>query len=228
MKEKIKEEIGIGAIIVLFILSSYFVQTNLDIIREYLGKNPLSMFVYVDILIIATVIAPVDITALIPVASQLWGWLVTALLSLAGWWIGSIIAFALARKYGVPLVKKFISLEKIHKYENFIPKRNIFWSIVFLRITIPADVLSYALGLFSRVHIKTYALATLLGLAPLAFLLAYIGSLPVFYQIISFVIAVFLIVVVIIIARAYKKKKGLFTRKPKRDKRGGKELNKRG
>jgi uncharacterized membrane protein YdjX (TVP38/TMEM64 family) len=47
----------------------------------------------------------------------------------------------------------------------------------------PMDVISYALGLFTRVTWQKYIAATLLGLAPPAFLLTYIGRLPHAYEV---------------------------------------------
>ena len=42
-----------------------------------------------------------------------------------GWSIGSIIVFCISRKYGVPLIKRFISLKKLNKLESKIPKENL-------------------------------------------------------------------------------------------------------
>ena len=98
----------------------------------------------------------------------------------------ALIAFCLARKYGIPLIEKFVSMEKITQIENKVPEKNVFWSIVFLRMVLPVDVLSYALGLFSKISKKKYVLATLIGISPFAFAFAYLGRLPIYYQIAAF------------------------------------------
>ncbi len=206
-KDKINAAIGIFIIVVIFLAVSYLVQSNLDYVRSLIGVSPTSMIIYILILIFATVVAPVNATPLLPVASNIWGWFLTGILTIIGETIGSIIAFSLARKYGVPLVKKFVPINDIAKYEKLIPEGNIFWSIVFLRISVPVDILSYILGLFSRVKFKTYFFATLIGISPLAFILAYIGTLSIFYQIITFITAVLIILLGYIIGKKYKRKK---------------------
>ena len=54
-----------------------------------------------------------------------------------------------------------------------------------MRMILPVDVLSYLLGLFSKVDLKTYTLATFIGVIPFAFILSYIGSLSFAYQLFS-------------------------------------------
>ena len=165
------------------------------------------MFVYVLILIFATIVAPVNAFPLLPVASSVGGWIITGILSIIGWTIGAVIAFTLARKYGVPLIIKFVPLGDVAKYEKLIPEENIFWSIVFLRMAVPVDVLSYILGLFSRIKLRTYFFATIIGVAPLAFIFAYIGGLPFKYQIIALIVAVSILLVGYAINKGYKKYK---------------------
>lgn len=206
-KDKIQSAIGILIIIIFFILSSYIVQSNLEYVRGLIGYNIWSMVLYILIAIIATVIAPVSALPLLPVASNVWGWLVTAILSIIGWTLGALIAFALARKYGVPLVKKFVSLDKIARFERLIPKENLFWGIVFLRMAVPVDVLSYVLGLFSHIRFRTYAIATLIGILPFAFVFAYLGRLPFSYQIFALYMAFIIILIGLVIALIYKKRR---------------------
>jgi len=207
MKEKIRSAIGIFVIIIFFIFSSYIIQANFINARSLLENNLAGMLAYILILVIATVIAPVSAMPLLPLASNIWGWFLAALLSIAGWTLGAIIAFALARKYGAPLVKRFISLDKIAKWENKIPKENIFWSIVFLRMAVPVDILSYVLGLFSHIRFRTYFLATLIGVSPFAFVFAFLGSLPFYYQIIALFFALLIILTGLLIALRYKKRR---------------------
>ena len=206
-KDRINAIIGIIIILVFFLLTSYLVQSNLEYTKELIGKSSISVIIFVLILIIATVIAPINAVPLLPVASNVWGWFITGILSVIGWTIGALIAFSLARKYGVPLVKKFFSLKDIARFEKLIPEENIFWSIVFLRMAIPVDILSYVLGLFSHIKFRTYALATLIGIAPLAFLISYVGTLQIRYQILTFLVAVLIILIGYMIRKKYKRRK---------------------
>lgn len=206
-KDRLNAAIGIIILIFFFILASYLVQTNLGYIENLIGKSSISMFIFVLILIIATVIAPINAVPLLPVASNVWGWFITGILSVIGWGIGSLIAFSLARRYGVPLVRKFFSLKNIAKYEKLIPEENIFWSIVFLRVSIPVDILSYVLGLFSHIKFRTYALATIIGIAPMAFVISYVGTLQIRFQIITFFAAVVIILAGYLINKKYRQRK---------------------
>lgn len=193
-KQKAFFKIIIGIIIFIFI--SYLVQANLDFFKSIIQNNILGILIYMILNIIAIVIAPVTVFVfLMPIASNLFGWFATAIITIIAWTIGSVIAFIIARKYGVPLVKKLIPLNKITKIEKRVPKENVFWSIVFLRMVIPVDILSYALGLFSKISLKRYTIATFIGITPFAFVFAYAGSLPIQYQIVALIIALISILI---------------------------------
>jgi len=208
-KEQINAAVGILVIVFVFLIVSYLVQNNIEEMRSLIGAGFMGMFVYLLILIISIVVAPVASLPLLPVASGIWGWFIAGLLSIIGWGIGALIAFGLSRKYGVPLIKKFVSLEEIGKYEKMIPEENIFWSIVFLRMALPVDILSYVLGLLSHIRFRTYAIATFIGIIPGAFILAYAGTLPFRYQVMAFIIGVIIILTSLKIRKIYKLKKVL-------------------
>jgi len=164
---------------VIFIFSAYVAQTNEDYFMRLVGKESVfGILIYIVLAIFTTVIAPLSSVPLMPIASNIWGWPTTAIASIAGWWIGSLIAFYLSRKYGQAFVERMISREKLSSFEKRVPEKNIFWSIVLLRMLIPVDVLSYVLGLFTKIAWRTYALASLIGIIPFAFIFAYIGTLP--------------------------------------------------
>ncbi|NCT02103.1 VTT domain-containing protein [Candidatus Parcubacteria bacterium] len=121
----------------------------------------LGISTYVLITITAVVIAPVSTLPLIPIAVTIWGWQITAILSIIGWVIGSQIAFLLARRFGKKIILRFISLQKIEKFEQRLSKENIFWTVVLLRLAVPVDIFSYALGLFSTMKAGSFFLVTL-------------------------------------------------------------------
>ncbi|MGM9947833.1 TVP38/TMEM64 family protein [Floccifex sp.] len=76
-----------------------------------------------------------------------------------GFWInyigislGSIFAFLLARKYGVALVKKMISIEKYERFVQWIQSKKSYTWVLFLSILLPLapdDFLCYFSGLCS-------------------------------------------------------------------------------
>ena len=194
-KKNIKPILQLAAVLAAFILVSYIAQKNVGILEHYIKNSATSVLIYIIILVISAIIAPIDIMFLIPAATAAWGWLNTALYSLIGWTLGSIAVFIISRRYGVPLIKKFLSMDQIYKYKKILPEKNAFFGIIFLRIAIPVDAISYGIGLFTEINLTTFFFATLIGFMPLAFLLAYLGTLPPIIQLISFV--VFLVIIMI-------------------------------
>jgi len=57
---------------------------------------------------------------------------------------------------------------------------------VLLRMVMPMDVISYVLGLFTDMKWSRYVVATALGVAPSAFVLAFLGKLTHAYELITF------------------------------------------
>lgn len=196
-KDQVNALIGLAVIVITFIAFSYLIQANSEYVDSLIGQTKIRDFaiVFVLIVVIGTVFVPLTFIPLIPLAIFSYGWIPTAIFILIGEFTGAIISFGVSRKYGLPLVSKIVSLEQIDRYEKSLPEGNLFWAIVFIRVALPLDVLSYILGLFSKISLKTFAFATFLGLIPGSFALAYLGSLELKYQLIAFVM--FLVVILI-------------------------------
>ncbi|KKP71049.1 MAG: hypothetical protein UR69_C0002G0216 [Candidatus Moranbacteria bacterium GW2011_GWE2_35_2-] len=183
----------------IFVLSVFLTQQYTEAIRELImGYDLLGIIFYIFAIVLAIVVAPFTSIPLIPLSVSLWGIFWTIIISTFGWTLGSMMAFWIARKYGSGIVKKFISLEKIKEHYKYIPEKNLFWYLIFLRIITPVDILSYALGLFTDISWKIYFFTTLIGVIPTTVTLTYIGSIPVYYQIIAFIIGIILIIPIII------------------------------
>lgn len=169
-----KEVTGIIIIGVLFIGSSFFAGTYGNLVNAWLNTDSSAgIIIYILLAMVATVIAPISVLLLLPITVSLWGPLATAIASIIGWLAGALIAFWIARTWGKPLVTRIINLEKIARYERALAGKYIFWNLVFLRLVVPVDILSYAIGLFTAINFKVYALATLIGIAPFAFIFSY-------------------------------------------------------
>ncbi len=174
----------VAVVLFLFVLFSYFIQERLEFFEGFVMDGVFGMGSYVLLNILAVVLAPITVLPLIVLAVGLWGVFGAVFLTVVGWSIGSFVAFGLARKFGVPIVSKLVSLEEVYSFEKRVKMGNGFWSVLFLRMIIPVDVLSYALGLFSRVEFLPYAFATVLGIIPFCFVFAYLGEVPYVYQIV--------------------------------------------
>jgi uncharacterized membrane protein YdjX (TVP38/TMEM64 family) len=186
-KEQINAIFGVFFFILLFVSSSYFVQRNIDSVKYFIEGDYLyfGALIYIFILVIEVILVPVNAAPFMPVVSNVYGWQIAALLSVIGWVIGTSLAFLLARRYGTQIVKRFISLKNIEKFEKRIPKDHLFLTIVFLRMAVPFDFISYLLGLFSRINFRTYLLATTLGVIPMTIFLSILGILPLLFQLMA-------------------------------------------
>lgn len=185
-----KEALGLAVIISVFIVSAYLSQFYSGSLQSLIEGNELfGKLFYVGITILSVVAAPINTLFLLPIATALWGPNTAALLSIIGWTVGGFIAYYIARRYGKPIVRRFVNLEKIDRVQRIIPKRNIFIWLVLARMTVSVDILSYALGLLLPVPYFTYVLATLIGVTPFAFIFAYSASLPPMYIFFSVILA---------------------------------------
>jgi uncharacterized membrane protein YdjX (TVP38/TMEM64 family) len=196
------EIIGGISVAFLFIISAYLSTTYVEVIKAYIDTHEMwAKVVYIASAYLATVIAPISATPLIPIASMAWGPLHAALYSIIGWTSGSMTAFWLARKYGFKRIRKIVKLNNIQKYAERFPKKNVFWTVVLLRLVMPVDILSYAVGLFSTMTLHHFTLATLLGITPFAFLFSYAVEFPLWAQMLVFIFTG------ILVAYGYKKVK---------------------
>ena len=196
-KNKIKAVIPVAIIVALFVVSAFYSQKYGEEAKIFVERGGVfGMVAYIVIAVIATVAAPISAAPLIPIAANVWGVAITAALSILGWTIGSLIAFAIGRRYGLPLAQKFFSVRNLESIHKHIPKEKIFWSVVLLRIMIPVDLLSYALGIFGVLGWRRYMLVTIIGITPFAFIFAYLGTLPVSYQLFSIPAGILLIFIV--------------------------------
>lgn len=177
----IKSKTRIGVIATLaylgIFLLFYLWGAPIDYLEELTRNNVFwGPFAIIFLAFLFVIVAPLTIVPLIPVASVIFGPFLAGLYTLTGWTLGSITAFMLARKYGRPLLKNIVSLKTLEKYENYIPERMEFWWLLLLRFVVSLDIISYALGLFSRVSLWKYSLATLLAFAPYVFIISYAGE----------------------------------------------------
>lgn len=189
-KERIKAAIGFTLLVISFLLISYYVEVNKDFLEANLSFGIGGMIIYFFLICLEVVLAPVSILPLVPVASFLWGSFTAFLLTLGGWILGSVIAFLIARRLGVPLLEKVTSVKEINKFQRFIPKKNQFLGVIVIRLFIPFDIMSYAIGFFSNISLKKYIIASLIGQIPSAFVLTFFGDIPTTIKLILFGIGI--------------------------------------
>jgi uncharacterized membrane protein YdjX (TVP38/TMEM64 family) len=116
--------------------------------------HPYDELVFIAFQILQVVAAPIpgEVTGLI--GGYIYGACLGMIYSTIGLTIGSWIAFALARFFGLPLVEKVVKPAIIEKYDYFLEHRGLFVSfILFLIPGFPKDYLCYIMG---ASHMKTW------------------------------------------------------------------------
>ncbi|MCD8391421.1 MAG: VTT domain-containing protein [Firmicutes bacterium] len=90
----------------------------------------------------------------------LWGFILNAASTI----LGSIIIFAIVRKWGKPIVESIVKKKHIDKYEKFLGKTKVFEKILVVSFLLPAfpdNALSYLAGL-TKMTFKRFVLLTLI------------------------------------------------------------------
>ena len=111
---------------------------------------------------------------------------------------GAVVAFWIARKYREPVVRRFVTLQKLHTWEDTLSERKKFWSLVGLRlITGPLlfDFVNYVAGL-TKINFGKFLVATIIGSLPMMIPIYYFGDKLLshsFYLITTFILVVLMI-----------------------------------
>jgi uncharacterized membrane protein YdjX (TVP38/TMEM64 family) len=197
---------GVVFWLVLFIVVSYWVKGNIELVRSWIISDTIGMIVYVFLFIFETVIAPISLLPLIPIASNLWGILITGLLGVIAWTIGNGIIFFLCKKFRKPVLKRFVSMRIVNEFDSFLPRKHLYANLIILRIILPNDIFSYALGLLTDVKFKTYFITAVIGIIPYSFVMAYLGKADLMYQIIGSLIRLGLLVAGFVLVEHHKNK----------------------
>jgi len=148
-----------------------------DEIAEFVNSfGVLSYLIFVLIVILEVVLAPVPPLLLYTVAGILYSSLTGGLLVLAGNLIGATIDFFIARKLGSDRLQKAVKPKLIQKFNRFFDKYGVL-AVFLLRVNplTTTDLISYISG-FTKMRYLHFIVATALGLAPLVFLQTYLGG----------------------------------------------------
>ncbi len=171
--------LGLGLVIIaaaVLGVAAWPYRHELDRIVPWIERNSvLGAVAYVLATAVSIVLLPFSSLPLLPLAARIWGVWLAGALSAAGWWLGALGAFWIAR-LGRHALEHFVSLETLDKLERSIPKDVGFAGIVVLRMVLPVDVTSFALGLLRELGFASYAWASLIGILPFAFVWSYAGG----------------------------------------------------
>ena len=182
---------GLG-VVVLFAAAMVLVRQFAAPIQAVVSEHShLGIVVFVASSALAVLMPLLTNLPLLPVAVLAWGPWWTAWLLLLGWVAGAALSFWLGRHARAAILRRFPSVSRHADIDRLIDPRHRLASLIVLRMTFPVDVLSYALGLFSRhTTLADNALSTALGAAPFALLFAWFPALSVPAQVALFVASV--------------------------------------
>jgi uncharacterized membrane protein YdjX (TVP38/TMEM64 family) len=136
---------------------------------EKAAKLILSFHPYDDFIFILIQILQVLSGGLIPgaitefIGGYLYGPVIGTIYSIIGMGFGSLLAFNLARAYGLPLVKKMVSPMTLEKYEHFMEERGVIVTLIlFLIPGFPKSALCYIIGL-SSMNMRKFIIISTIG-----------------------------------------------------------------
>lgn len=137
--------------------------------------GPLAPLLLIGSMACAVVIPPIPSLPLDLAAGAVFGPFYGALYAVIGAEIGAIVCFLLARALGRDALSKLLKVETV--FCQRCTDHHLMGLVFFARL-IPIfsfDVVSYGAGL-TNISLKTFALATLFGMAPPTFAFTYLGS----------------------------------------------------
>lgn len=132
----------------------------------------------VGLIAAAIVVSPIPSGPIGLAAGAAYGPLIGTLLIIAGAELGSILAFAIARFLAYDAVRKWSAIRRPLEWLETRGSQNWLMSVVFASRLLPFisfDAVSYAAGL-TPLTFWRFGVATILGVAPISFVLAYGGD----------------------------------------------------
>lgn len=165
-----KSLVGYGLLFLAFCLFFYYYRDVYHGIREALhffsNKKSLNDFitsfgfyaplVFISLQILQVVVAPIpgELTGFI--GGYLFGISLGLVYSTIGLTLGSVFAFLLSKRLGLPFVCRFVGQETMRKFDHLMERQGAFFSFLFFLIpSLPKDYFCYLLGL-SPMSLSTF------------------------------------------------------------------------
>lgn len=160
-------------------VEALFAQINQDQISAWVDSSGYwGPLIIVGLMTAAVVASPIPSAPIAIAAGAAYGQIFGTLYVIAGAFLGAMIAFCLSRWLGRKTIRRWFG-EGVDK--GLLGSQNALTAVVLLSRLMPFvsfDMISYAAGL-SIIKPARFALATLLGVIPMAFLLAHLGEMAI-------------------------------------------------
>ena len=138
--------------------------------------GPYAPFTFIGLQILQILFAPVpgELTGFI--GGYLFGIGPAFVYSTVGLTLGSMLAFLISRRLGLPFVRRFVGQEIMGKFDYLMEHQGAFFSFIFFLIPgLPKDYFCYLLGL-SPMHVLTFLIISTIGRIPGTLLLTMQGQ----------------------------------------------------
>ena len=155
----------------------YQLSTDRDLLDTYLQQMGVwAPLFYVLISVAQVIAAPIPGMVLGVAGGYIFGLVPGFLLSLLGLFAGSMLAFALARRFGQPLVLRFVGQETYSRLAPLMHGRGLLvLAIMFLLPFLPDDALCFVAAL-TPIHPRVFALLVITCRSPGIFVASLTGS----------------------------------------------------
>jgi len=189
-KRRWKSLIGYAVLILAICLLLYYYRevygSFLEAARFFRSKKrlndfvasfgPYAPFTFIGLQILQILFAPVpgELTGFI--GGYLFGIGPAFVYSTVGLTLGSMLAFLISRRLGMPFVRRFVGQEIMGKFDYLMEHQGAFFSFIFFLIPgLPKDYFCYLLGL-SPMHFLTFLVISTVGRIPGTRMLAMQGQ----------------------------------------------------
>lgn len=154
-------------------LSVFFEPARIEVLLGDIG--PLAPLIYMAVMAATAVLVPIPGPPLFVIAGALFGPVMGTVYAVAGSVAGAIVAFVIARLLGRDVVESLLGRQVVICCEC---SESLLTKVIFFARLLPLvsfDVVSYGAGL-TRMSLRGFALATLLGSIPMTFVYHSFGS----------------------------------------------------
>ena len=185
-----KTFLGYGVMLLVFGLLLYYYQevheyffqgwhffSNKERVNKFvISFGSYAPLVFIGLQILQVLVAPIPGEFTGFVGGYLFGIVPGLIYSTVGLSLGSLFAFLIARRIGMPFVRRFMGPEFMGKFEYIVERHGAFLTfILFLIPGTPKDSFCYLLGL-SPMHVATFLVISCVGRFPGTLLLTMQGS----------------------------------------------------
>jgi uncharacterized membrane protein YdjX (TVP38/TMEM64 family) len=154
-------------------LSALFEPARIEVLLEQIG--PFAPLIYMAVMAATAVIIPIPGPPLFVIAGALFGPFLGTVYAVAGSLAGALVAFLVSRFLGRDFIESLVGKQVVICCEC---SEGLLAKIVFFSRLLPLisfDVVSYGAGL-TRMSLRNFAVATLLGSIPMTFIYHSFGS----------------------------------------------------